>query len=132
MTIPTQVLDFARALDKLMAVGAELSKQAHASSEQTSGAEAVGHYALATELDQLSKVYRNYMPRIFKHVGELDTSIFDDFVTAEAQAGEDRSATVARLQLELEVLVNRSYGGPLPDADQDRMSVLTTNLRLGG
>jgi hypothetical protein len=132
MTIPTQVLDFARALDKLMADGAELARQAHASSEQASGAEALGHFALATELDQLAKVYRNYMPRIYKHVGELDASIFDDFISREAQDGEDRSATIARLQLELEVLVNRSYSGPLPDADQERMSVLTANLRLGG
>jgi hypothetical protein len=104
----------------------------NANAEQASGAEALGYDALARELDQLSKVYRNYMPRIYKHVGEIDTSIFDDFITQEAQEGEDRSATIARLQLELEVLVNRSYSGPLPDEDQDRMSTLTANLRLGG
>lgn len=132
MTIPNDVLAFARALDNLMSGVPRLHEMLTLQSEQTSGAEAIGKAALATELEQLSKVYRNYMPRIYKHVGELDASIFDDFISQEAQAGEDRSATIARLRLELEVLVNRSYSGPLPDADQDRMSVLTANLSLGG
>lgn len=39
---------------------------------QASGAEAVGKAALASECEQVGKVLANYMPRIMKHVGEID------------------------------------------------------------
>ena len=71
MTIPNEVLVFARSIDTLMLDAARLSEMLTAQSEQASGAEAIGQAALAEELDQFSKVYRNYMPRIYKHVGEI-------------------------------------------------------------
>jgi hypothetical protein len=130
--IPESTLQLARDIIALQARAVAESKLLTAASEQASGAEAVGQAALASEMEQVGKVLANYMPRLMKHIGEIDSSIFDDFIAREAQEGEDRAGTIARLQLELEVLVNRSYGGPLPDADQDRMSELTANLRLGG
>ncbi len=63
---------------------------------------------------------------------EPDMNFHDDFIAREALDGEERADTVARLQLLFEVLTNRSYGGPLSDTDQARLSELTTNLRLGG
>jgi len=71
------------------------------------------------------------MPDFLK-AKEDDMEFAADFITREAQEGEDRAATIARLQLLFEVLTNRSYGGPLPDEDQARLSELTANLRLGG
>jgi hypothetical protein len=130
--IPDTTLQLARDLIALQSRALAESLMLTAASDQASGAEAVGKAALASECEQVGKVLSNYMPRIMKHIGEVDALISDDFLAAETQAGEDRSATVARLQLELEVLVNRSYGGPLSDADQARMGVLTANLRLGG
>lgn len=132
MTIPNEVLAFARSIDALMSDAAGLADMLTAQSEQASGAEAIGMAALATELEQLSKVYRNYMPKIYKHVGEIDTSIFDTFIAAEALEGEEPSDTRARLYAELEVLQNRSLSGPISDADDARKSHLTSNLKLGG
>jgi hypothetical protein len=71
MTIPNEVLVFARGIDTLMLEAARLSEMLTAQSEQASGAEAIGKATLAAELEQFSKVYRNYMPRIYKHVGEI-------------------------------------------------------------
>jgi hypothetical protein len=68
----------------------------------------------------------------FLKAKEDDMEFAADFIAREAQEGEDRAATIARLQLLFEVLTNRSYGGPLPDEDQARLSELTANLRLGG
>ena len=130
--IPESTLQLARDIIALQARAVAESKMLTAASDQASGAEAVGQAALASEMEQVGKVLSNYMPRLMKHIGELDASIFDDFIAREAQEGEDRAATIARLQLLFEVLTNRSYGGPLPDEDQARLSELTANLRLGG
>jgi hypothetical protein len=68
----------------------------------------------------------------FLKAKEDDMEFAEDFISREALEGEERPDTVARLQLLFEVLTNRSYGGPLSDEDQARLSELTTNLRLGG
>lgn len=131
MTIPNEVLVFARGIEALMDDAARLSSALTAQSEQTSGAEAIGMAALASELEQFSKVYRNYMPRIYKHVGEMDASILDSFLASEALEGEDAPTTRARLYAELEVLQNRALSGPISDEDDARKSYLTSNLNLG-
>ena len=71
MTIPTEVVVFARNLEGLMDTLPALHGNLTAQSEEASGPEAIGYAALASELEQLSKVWRNYMPRIYKHVGDL-------------------------------------------------------------
>lgn len=72
MTIPTEVLAFARGMQSFMAEALSHADTLTLMSEQASGPEAIGHATLATELEQVGKVLRNYMPRIMKHVGELD------------------------------------------------------------
>jgi hypothetical protein len=71
MTIPNEVLAFARSLDDLMsgipAINARLAQQA----ETADPVSALGFEALGNELEQFSKVYRNYLPRIMKHIGPL-------------------------------------------------------------
>jgi hypothetical protein len=81
MTIPTQVVIFARSLDGLMGTLPTLHENLIAQSDEASGPEAIGYAALATELEQLQKVYKNYMPRIYKHVGDL--AFFEDDVPAD-------------------------------------------------
>ena len=72
MTIPNEILAFARGMQSFMAEALLHADTLTRMSEQTSGPEAIGHAALATELEQTGKVLRNYMPRLMKHVGELD------------------------------------------------------------
>lgn len=63
---------------------------------------------------------------------EAEMNFHDDFIAREALDGEERADTVARLQLQFEKLTNYSYVRVLEDAEQVRLSELTTNLRLGG
>ncbi len=63
---------------------------------------------------------------------EAEMNFHDDFIAREALDGEERADTVARLQLQFERLTNYSYVRVLEDAEQTRLSELTTNLRLGG
>jgi len=63
---------------------------------------------------------------------EAEMNFHDDFIAREALDGEERADTVARLQLQFEKLTNYSYVRILEDAEQTRLSELTTNLRLGG
>jgi len=63
---------------------------------------------------------------------EAEMNFHDDFIAREALDGEERADTVARLQLQFEKLTNYSYVRVLEDAEQTRLSELTTNLRLGG
>jgi hypothetical protein len=70
--IPETTLQLARDIIALQARALDEHKMLAAASEQASGAEAVGKAALAAELEQVGKVLANYMPRIMKHVGEID------------------------------------------------------------
>lgn len=70
--IPESTIQLARDIIALQARALAEHKMLTEASEQASGAEAVGKAALAAELEQIGKVLRNYMPRIMKHVGELD------------------------------------------------------------
>jgi hypothetical protein len=63
---------------------------------------------------------------------EAEMNFHDEFIAREALDGEERQDTVARLQLQFEKLTNYSYVRALEDAEQARLSELTTNLRLGG
>lgn len=69
--IPETTLQLARD----MLVLQDRAKAEHAAllqaSDLATGAEAVGKAALAGEMEQISKVLANYMPRIMKHIGEL-------------------------------------------------------------
>ncbi len=71
------------------------------------------------------------MPDFLK-APEAEMNFHDDFIAREALDGEERADTVARLQLQFEKLTNYSYVRILEDAEQTRLSELTTNLRLGG
>jgi hypothetical protein len=71
MTIPNEVLAFARTIDALTAEAAAHAATLTAMSEKESGPQALGYAALASELEQIGKVLRNYIPRLMKHVGEL-------------------------------------------------------------
>ena len=68
----------------------------------------------------------------FLQTPEAEMNFHDDFIAREALDGEERQDTVARLQLQFEKLTNYSYVRVLEDAEQARLSELTTNLRLGG
>jgi hypothetical protein len=71
MTIPTEILAFARTIDGLTAEAAQHAKTLIAMSETESGPQALGYDALASEMEQISKVLKNYLPRVMKHVGDL-------------------------------------------------------------
>lgn len=70
--IPVSVIQYARRLEAMQGEALALCADLIARSEQLSGAEAIGHDALARELEQIGKVIGNYMPRLRKHVGELE------------------------------------------------------------
>lgn len=70
--IPESTIQLARDIIALQARAVAESQMLTAASDQSSGAEAIGHAALAAELEQVGKVLGNYMPRIMKHVGEID------------------------------------------------------------
>lgn len=71
MTIPNEILAFARSMQAFKAEALLHANTLTRMSEQTSGVEAVGHATLAAELEQIGKVLGNYMPRVMKHVGKL-------------------------------------------------------------
>jgi hypothetical protein len=70
--IPDSTLLLARDMLALQARAIAEHELLTAAANQASGAEAVGKAALAAELEQVGKVLSNYMPRIMKHVGEID------------------------------------------------------------
>lgn len=71
MTIPTEILAFARTIDGLTAEAAHHAATLISMSEEQSGPQALGYDALASEMEQVSKVLKNYLPRLMKHVGDL-------------------------------------------------------------
>lgn len=129
--IPDSVIQIARDVAALQARCLQEGAALIAMSDQASGPEAIGLDALADELDQMGKVLGNYLPRIRKHVGEIDETAYETFLASEALEGEDAAATRTRLYAELEVLQNRALSGPIPDEDEARKSYLTSNLNLG-
>jgi hypothetical protein len=72
MTVPIAVIQYARRFEAMQTEALMLAAELVTQSEQVSGAEAIGLDALARELEQVGKVISNYMPRIRKHVGDLD------------------------------------------------------------
>jgi hypothetical protein len=70
--IPDSTLRLARDLMALQARALAEHVLLTEAANQASGAEAVGKAALASECEQVGKVLANYIPRIMKHVGEID------------------------------------------------------------
>jgi hypothetical protein len=68
MTIPTEIIDFAQRLEAMRAEAITLCAEQLDAAQLLSGAEAMGHEALAEELEQVGKVLGNYMPRIMRHI----------------------------------------------------------------
>jgi hypothetical protein len=69
--IPETTLTLARDLIALQARAVAEYALLISASETSEGAESVGKAALASEMQQVSKVLTNYIPRLLKHIGEL-------------------------------------------------------------
>jgi hypothetical protein len=70
--IPETTLQLARDLIALQArAKAEYALLTDAA-KASEGAESVGKAALASEMHQVGKVLTNYIPRLLKHIGEID------------------------------------------------------------
>ena len=121
MTVPAEVLAFARDLESMMQRAAEHAATLTAMSDQASGPEALGYAALAGELYELSKVQRNYVPRLMKHVGET-------FVESERKEWETSEEARERLDLEFEALMNKSRLTELSAEEDARYSALSSGL----
>lgn len=96
MTIPTQIVAFVRNMESMMADAGNHAGTLTDMSDHASGVEALGYAALAVELEQVSKVLRNYIPRMLKHVGELPDPVDEvpeqlaDLVRENEPHGETR------------------------------------------
>lgn len=75
MTIPSNALAILRDVISMSERAETCYEELLTMSEQASGAEAVGIDALAAEVEQVAKVLKNYMPRLLKHVGELEPAM---------------------------------------------------------
>jgi hypothetical protein len=70
--IPETTLQLARDLIALQARAVAEYALLISASEASEGAESVGKAALAGEMQQVGKVLTNYIPRLMKHIGEID------------------------------------------------------------
>lgn len=69
--IPETTLTLARDLIALQARAKAEQIALTAAAEASEGAESVGQAALAKEMEQVSKVLTNYIPRLMQHIGEI-------------------------------------------------------------
>jgi hypothetical protein len=70
--IPETTLQLARDLIALQARAKAEQIALTAAAEASEGVESIGQTALAGEMEQVSKVLTNYIPRLMKHIGEID------------------------------------------------------------
>ena len=73
--IPETTLALARDLIALQARAKAEQIALTAAAEASEGAESVGQAALAKEMEQVSKVLTNYIPRLMQHIGDLPEEI---------------------------------------------------------
>jgi hypothetical protein len=71
--IPETTLQLARDLIALQARAKAEQIALTAAAEASGGVEGIGQAALAEEMEQVGKVLTNYIPRIMKHIGEIDS-----------------------------------------------------------
>ena len=70
--IPETTLQLARDLIALQARAKAEQIALTAAAEASGGVESIGQAALAGEMEQVGKVLTNYIPRLMKHIGEID------------------------------------------------------------
>ena len=70
--IPETTLQLARDLIALQARAKAEQIALTAAAETSEGVVSIGQTALAGEMEQVSKVLTNYIPRLMKHIGEID------------------------------------------------------------
>jgi hypothetical protein len=70
--IPETTLQLARDLIALQARAKAEQIALTAAAEASEGVESIGQAALASEMQQVGKVLTNYIPRLMKHIGEID------------------------------------------------------------
>ena len=73
--IPETTLTLARDLMALQARAKAEQIALTAAAEASEGAESVGQAALAKEMEQVSKVLTNYIPRLMQHIGDLPEEV---------------------------------------------------------
>lgn len=73
--IPETTLTLARDLIALQARAKAEQIALTAAAEASEGAESVGQAALAKEMEQVSKVLTNYIPRLMQHIGDLPEEV---------------------------------------------------------
>ena len=70
--IPETTLTLARDLIALQARAKAEQIALTAAAEASEGVVSIGQAALAEEMEQVGKVLTNYIPRLMKHIGEID------------------------------------------------------------
>jgi hypothetical protein len=123
MTIPTEILAFARGMRTFMSEARVHAETLTRMSEQTSGVEAVGHAALASELEQVGKVLGNYMPRVMKHVGEITPPTEEtpqaviDLMRENEPHGEARERLWALFREAQSLIADNGQNLPMPTSE---------------